>query len=137
MQLNPLLAPILSDESLTRGLGDAEARVLVEWLVERAEELALSTTMDEAARRMSQLFRRSRGIARFVWLWCLERDYGAAGQLAVTERFHWPWPKTRTNACAVMQAILSWETAQLDEQQSWAIARESWPKAQTGQGTLT
>ena len=34
-----LLCRILDDEALMRGLGDAEARVLVEWLVEEAERL--------------------------------------------------------------------------------------------------
>src|SRR5438132_8189550 len=39
MQANPLLHHILDDDALTRCLGDAEARVLVEWLVEQAELL--------------------------------------------------------------------------------------------------
>jgi len=39
MVAKELLSPILQDDSLTRGLGDAEARVLVEWLVDRSEEI--------------------------------------------------------------------------------------------------
>ena len=39
MVADPLLHHILSDERLTNGMGDEEARVLVEWLVEQAEEL--------------------------------------------------------------------------------------------------
>src|SRR5262249_43939906 len=37
MLTKDLLNPILTDEALTRGLGDAEARMLVEWLVEEAD----------------------------------------------------------------------------------------------------
>jgi len=123
MQCNPFLDPILGDEALTRGLGDAEARVLVEWLVERAEELAQNADAVEAGRTMRRLFRRARGIAHFVRLWCLEQDPGAAGQLAVTERFNWPWPDPGADACEVMQGIVSWETAYLDDQQSQAAER--------------
>jgi hypothetical protein len=118
MQCNPFLDPILGDESLTRGLGDAEARVLVEWLVERAEELNQNADAVAAERTMRQICRRARAIALFVRLWCLDRDPGAAGQLAVTERFHWPWPPPGADACEVMQAIVVWETAALDEQPS-------------------
>ena len=38
-----LLSHILDNEALTRGLGDPEARLLVEWLVEQAERLAQSS----------------------------------------------------------------------------------------------
>jgi hypothetical protein len=120
MQARALLGPILSDENLTRGLGDAEARVLIEWLVDRAEELALSQAADEAELAIGVLCRRARGIAHFVRLWCLERAYGAASQLAVTERFTWPWPDARADACEVMQAVTVWETAAMDEQQTWS-----------------
>jgi hypothetical protein len=123
MQCNPFLDPILGDDSLTRGLGDAEARVLVEWLVERAEELAQNSDADAASHTMRRLFRRARAIALFVRLWCLEQDPGAAGQLAVTERFHWPWPEPGADACEVMQAIVVWETAYLDDEQSRAAER--------------
>src|SRR5437660_9773202 len=37
MSLRALLTPILDDDRIVRGLDDAEARVLVEWLVGRAE----------------------------------------------------------------------------------------------------
>ncbi len=122
MRANPLLNPILGDDTLTRGLGDAEARILVEWLVERAEELDQATLAEQAERIMGRLFRKARGIARFVRLWCLEQDHGAANQLAVTERFGWPWPTDHVDPCELMHSILTWETAQLDEQPGWADA---------------
>ena len=39
MPVSPLLSHVLDDEALTRGLRDAEARVLIEWLVEEVERL--------------------------------------------------------------------------------------------------
>lgn len=119
MRANPLLQPILGDDTLTRGLGDAEARVLVEWLVERAEELDQSLPALTADQAMSRIFRKARGIARFVRLWCLDLDHGGANQLAVTERFGWPWPTDHLDPCELMQDILTWETAQLDERPGW------------------
>ena len=46
----PLWGQILDDEALTRGLGDPEARVLVEWLVERADSLSQGKSSDLWAR---------------------------------------------------------------------------------------
>jgi len=125
MRVHSLLEPILGDDTLTRGLGDAEARVLIEWLVERAEELAQSADHPEADRALLQLLRRARGIALFVRLWCLDQDHGAAVQLAATERFTWPWPDNRMEAWDLMKAIVVWETAQMDELVSWAVARQN------------
>src|SRR5204862_326594 len=39
---------IVRDEGLVRGLGDPEARILVEWLVDRAEERILAVEVDAA-----------------------------------------------------------------------------------------
>jgi hypothetical protein len=112
MQANPLLHHILADDALTRGLGDAEARVLVEWLVEEAEALADTAAPEQAAGEVRRLCRRGRAIARFVGLWCLERSCGAAGQLAAAERFAWPLPEAYVDPCELMQAIVSWEADQ-------------------------
>ena len=109
MVANPLLNLILSDERLTRGLGDAEARVLVEWLVEQAEELSASASIEEADRAVAGLCRRARAIARFVRLWCFERARGAAGQLAAAERFAWPLPAVAVDACELMESIVACE----------------------------
>jgi hypothetical protein len=125
MRVHCFLDTILDNEALTRGLGDAEARILIEWLVEHAEELAQEADAGQADRTMTQLLRRARGIARFVRLWCLDQDHGAAVQLAATERFTWPWPDRRLDAYDLMESILIWETAQMDELQSWAVARQT------------
>jgi hypothetical protein len=100
-----LLGPILADDTLTRGLGDAEARVLVEWLVDRIEEKAGHNIRGD----VSALCSRARAIARFVHLWCIRADHGAACQLAATERFAWPFPAADADPCDVMLEALAWE----------------------------
>jgi hypothetical protein len=116
MRVDPLLQLVLGDEALTRGLGDAEARVLVEWLVERAEWLSATLPADQAGAVMARLCRRARGIARFVALWCLDVRRGAANQLAAAERFTWPLPDGTVDPCELMQAIAHWETCDLERQ---------------------
>ncbi len=114
MLSKPLLSPILDDEALTRGLGDMEARVLVEWLVEQAERLAGETDEGPACAEIGRLCRRARSIARFVYLWYRRGDRGAAHQLAAAERFTWPLPTEYMDPCDLMQWILAWETDQLE-----------------------
>jgi hypothetical protein len=107
MSARAFLMPILNDDRLTRGLDDAEARMLIDWLVAHAEALApqdLSANL-KVARRV----KRARGIARFVALWCHERAPAAALQLAATERFGWPLPVREMDACDLMHDILAWE----------------------------
>ena len=77
MVADPLLHHILSDEHLTRGLGDPEARVLVEWLVEQAEDLMKQTNSEDAATAVTWLCRAVEALAHFVRLWCLEQARGA------------------------------------------------------------
>jgi hypothetical protein len=113
MGIGPLLQLVLGDEGLTRGLGDAEARVLVEWLVERAEGLAADTPA-QAADEVRRLCRRGRAIARFVALWGRPRGRGPATQLAASERFSWPLPGGDADPCELMQSILHWEACELE-----------------------
>src|SRR5439155_19240079 len=87
------LNPILADDALTRGLGDPEARMLVEWLVEQADR----DTADE--RRVRSLCRWGRAVSRFVHLWCYAGSHGAAIQLAASERLEWPLPATQVEPC--------------------------------------
>src|SRR5207302_668857 len=111
-----LLSPILADDSLTRGLGDAEARVLVEWLIERMEACHARSGSEERTRAEIAFWcRRTRAIARFVMLWCYHNDHGAACQLAATERFPWPFPPTDADACDLMIDILTWEQDQYQD----------------------
>jgi hypothetical protein len=114
-----LLNEIFANESLTRGLCDPEARILVEWLVEQAERIAgrESPGDGEGTRRaVEQLCRRGRALSRFVQLWCHRRQRGAALQLAATERFQWPLPSEPLDPCELMYAILSCESEAYDEE---------------------
>jgi hypothetical protein len=87
MSLKSLLRPILDDEKLTNGLGDAEASALIEWLVARAEERHAQAGAEAVPPEVARLCLRARAIGRFVWLWCYRGAFGAACQLAATERF--------------------------------------------------
>ncbi len=113
MLAKPLLSEILGNDAVTRGLGDPEARILVEWLVERTEQLAVDVDCETDARREVRLLcRRARAIGRFVILWGQSRERGAACQLAAAERFTWPLPASAEDPCELMQFILDWETRQ-------------------------
>ena len=104
------LRPILDDDSLTRGLGDEEACLLVDWLVERAENLAASSLAENVRRdRLGKLCRRARSIGRFVTLWCHDGRQGAAAQLAGAEAFPWDLPSGPEDAGDLMARILRFE----------------------------
>jgi hypothetical protein len=105
-----ILNRIVRDEALVRGLGDPEARVLVEWLVERAEEFAGDRDETAAAAIVQGLRRRGRAISRFVQLWCHEQAQAGATQLAAVERFAWPLPTDTIDPCVLMQDIVAWES---------------------------
>jgi len=105
-----LLRNIVRDEGLTRGLGDVEARMLVEWVIDWAELLAETARNESDSQSMvNRLCRRAKAIGRFVQLWN-GRSYGAASQLAAAEQFTWPMP-TRGNVTPpdLMEHILNWE----------------------------
>jgi hypothetical protein len=112
MLTKPLLSHILRSDALTRGLGDPEARMLVEWLVDQAERIADQAASERAAQeQVETLCRRGRGIGRFVGLWSQPRGRGAAGQLAVAEGFTWPLPSPTADPCEIMQSVLVWEAS--------------------------
>jgi len=110
MPVRELLRPVLDDEALTRGLGDEEARLVVDWLADRAERVVAAHGDTEAAAALAPLFRRARTACRFVRLWCYDGAPGAAIQLVGAERFDWPLPTKPTDACEIMHQILTFET---------------------------
>jgi len=112
MLATPVLRHIVSNDALTRGLGDAEARILVEWLVEQAELFALAGLSESnLSSEVERLCRRGRAISRFVVLWCHDGQRGAACQLAGAERFSWPLPTSScVDPCELMESILDFET---------------------------
>jgi hypothetical protein len=109
MSLKSLVDMILGAEYLTRGLGDAEARLLVEWLVDRTEAIHAAKGEAVAHRDVERLCRRLRSVARFVVLWCCDNERGAAHQLAATERFAWPLPAADVEPWDLLHEILQWE----------------------------
>lgn len=110
--MDPLIRGIVRDESLTRGLGDEEARMLVDWVVDWAELLAEAAQSDDDAQALlGRLSRRGKAIGRFVQLWTDDRTRGSAAQLAATERFAWPLPNHRLEAPDLMHHILTWENS--------------------------
>lgn len=108
-----LYIPILDDEGLTRGLADPEARMLIDWLVERAEKIE-DQRPGQAPQEVVSLCRRARSITRFVHLWS-ENKRSAACQLAATEQFAWPLPEGPVDPCDLMESILIWEADRLDQ----------------------
>jgi hypothetical protein len=113
MRVRRLLDLILTNDALTRGLSDPEARILVEWLTDRVEHLALEASSENAAAAETRrLCRRGRAIARFILLWCYHRERGAAVQLAAAERFTWPLPTdARIDPCELVHSILQSESS--------------------------
>jgi hypothetical protein len=112
MLARSVLNLVLEDEALTRHLGDAEARALIEWLVDEAEhlgEVLADRPLEEAVMR---LCRRGRTMARFVRLWCHEDTPGAAAQLAASERLDWPLPDGPVDPWWLMHELVRWETRQ-------------------------
>jgi len=110
MSLKILLQPVLDDELLTRGLGDEEARLLIDWLVDRAEHIGEKlTSLDRCRDEIARLCRRARGMSRFVSLWCHQGSHGAACQLAASERFAFPLPLPEVDAYDLMRDILDFE----------------------------
>lgn len=112
---DPMLRHVLRDEALTRGLGDIEAKMLVEWVADWTELLAeASRTEDDAWSCVRRLCRRGRAISRFVQLWNEPAGRGAATQLAAAERFNWPLPPADLEAPDLMHHILTWENQHPD-----------------------
>jgi hypothetical protein len=106
-----LILSLVRNESLTRGLGDEEARMLVDWVVDWTELLSEAARSDAEAEQLAlRLLRRAKAIRHFVQLWQDPAMHGAAAQLAATERFLWPLPDDHFNTPAeLMETILNWE----------------------------
>jgi hypothetical protein len=116
----PLVRCILRDEALTRGLGDIEARMVVDWLTDRAEIIADETDDErDAWLELERWRRKAKIIVAFVKMWSKASQRGAALQLMSAERVQWPLPTGPMDLGNLMENILAWEDRQ-DE-----ICRES------------
>ncbi len=105
MSTHAMLRMVLMDERLTHGLGDEEARLLVEWLTDWLESPHAPQDWPTFQRRWG----RARTAAKFVWLWCYCHSRGAAAQLTAAENLEWPFPAADADPAEVMQEILDWE----------------------------
>jgi hypothetical protein len=110
-----LILRVLRDDSLTRGLWDPEARLLIEWLVSQIEHLfQAGESEDHIQRTFAQLYQWCRAIRRFVLLWCHQQDQGAASQLAAAEGFSSSLPPADlTDPYDVMGHQLRWVAKQM------------------------
>lgn len=125
MQSTPLVRYILRDEAVTRGLGDVEAQMIVQWLAGRAEQIAVTSANEETAwARVRQVCRRARTIAAFVRLWSTPGMRGAALQLVGAERLHWPLPAGNFDPGELMEGILEWNDRR-DEIVADSVARRA------------
>ncbi len=106
------LERILGDESLTRGLRDSEARMLVEWLVDQAEQLGprLPPKLRKWTGALCSCAAMLARLRQFVELWFRPQGRGAACQLYAVERWEWPLPDYEADPYEVLEAILAWET---------------------------
>ena len=124
MLSTPLVRHILRDEAVTRGLGDVEAQMIVEWLANRAELAADTMPNDSAAWELVRgTCRRARTIATFVRHWSVG-NHGAALQLVGAEQLHWPLPAGDVDPGELMEVILAWVDRQ-DEIVAESMARRA------------
>lgn len=120
----PLVRHVLRDDAVTRGLGDLEARILVEWLADRAEQLAIVSPNEEVAWAATRrLCRKARSVARFVKLWNDEEGPGPAIQFYAAERLTWPLPVGTLDPGVLMSGILRWLDRDADIQSNAALRR--------------
>lgn len=103
-----MVRQVLRDEAVTRGLGDIEARMIVEWLADKAEQLAETRPETDAWAELGRASRRARIVSRFVQLWGDAASRGAAAQLVTTERMDWPLPAGDMDSGVLTEEILAW-----------------------------
>lgn len=77
---------VMRDDRITYGLADPEARVLIEWLVSKAETIPDTNLEPEDQVYAWELcYRRAKVLRQFVSLWCYRGRPEAAIQLAASE----------------------------------------------------
>lgn len=77
---------VMRDDRITHGLADPEARVLIEWLVNKAEVIP-DTELEpqDQVYAWELCYRRAKVLRQFVSLWCYRGRPEAAIQLAASE----------------------------------------------------
>ena len=115
MSVDACIDQVLRDERLTYGLADPEARLLVEWLVERAEWIPRTGLGDnDQELAWSICYRRAKVLRQVVSLWCYRGRPDAATQLAASEGMAEYLPTAAVeDALDVMQALMKQEPFQV------------------------
>lgn len=108
MLCSQMIRHVLRDETVTRGLGDIEARMIIEWLTDRAEQIAVSRPEKDAWSELNLSTRKAKIVSRFVQLWSEKHSRGAAVQLASAERMDWPLPSGDVDSGMLTERILAW-----------------------------
>ncbi len=99
------------DDHLIRGLGDAESRMLVEWLVDWAEMLADTISDEELVeKRFYKVRSRAQLICCYLRL-CQETDaHASLTQFTATQKLPWPLPTLKIDTIELLDRILDWES---------------------------
>lgn len=101
----------MRDERITYGLADPEARMLVEWLVAKAEAIPETELEPEDQVYAWELcYRRAKVLRQIVALWCYRGRPDAASQLAASEGMAEYLPASSVeDATEVMQSMMRQE----------------------------
>lgn len=82
MDATPFIDRILDDEGITGGLKDAEAKVLVDWLIASLKQRIRAVSDESKAEEISRtLRRRARRIAKITELLCEQHDTHSASEI--------------------------------------------------------
>ncbi|MFQ3650786.1 MAG: hypothetical protein SNJ75_10665 [Gemmataceae bacterium] len=109
MLARAFLNPILFDERLTAALGDAEACLLVNFLVDQAERLDGLQPEEAVWKAIAHLCQRGRVLGRVVQLWH-DQQCLAATQLAASEGLAEALPSRRLDSCRLLERMIALES---------------------------
>jgi hypothetical protein len=111
MHVDACIDQVMGDARLTYGLEDPEARLLVEWLVDKAEHLPESGLAETEQDKTWQLYyRRAKVLRKCVQLWCYRGRPEAAIQLAASEGLSEVLPNSAVEeGVEVMSALMRGE----------------------------
>jgi len=115
MLVDACIDQVMADSRLTYGLEDPEARLLVEWLVEKAEHLPESGLREDELNTAWQVYyRRAKVLRKCVQLWCYRGRPEAAIQLAASEGLAEFLPNSAVEeGVEVMSALMRAEVAKI------------------------
>jgi hypothetical protein len=115
MLVDACIDQVMGDSRLTYGLEDPEARLLIEWLVDKAEhlpEMGLRETEQDVTWQL--YYRRAKVLRKCVQLWCYRGRPEAAIQLAASEGLAEFLPNSSVEeGVEVMSSLMRGEVAKI------------------------